>query len=383
MTDKIFVKKNEIQLKGLISWRDASYRSILAMCTGSGKSRCGVLAAQRVVEEMIDPYYTPKILIIVPTETLRDEGWKDEFVKWKQKDIYEKNVVRSCYVSANKINNEEFDLVIMDECHRITPANSEFFTQNKVKRILGLTATPPEDQDKKDLLRALGLKISFKYSLEEGVLDGVVAPFDINVVELRLDETNTYLVEPKKAPAYKTSEKARYRALTAIIEKMQWSGKDVPAFMYLNRMRFLYDLPSKTKAAKEILKKHFGAKERHLIFAGSIKQAEELCPYRYHSKTDDKDLQRLKQGKIHKLSCIKALNEGENIPNMDSAMVVQLSSKSLDLIQRIGRVVRVREGHRATIWILCVVDTQDEKWVKKALEGFDPSVIKYHHIKNL
>lgn len=379
MKNKIFEKKNEIQIKGLSSWKQSGYRSILAMCTGSGKSRCGVLATERIVQEN----KKAKVLIIVPTETLRDEGWMDEFQKWGCIEIYDKNVERCCYVSANKIKDEEFDLVIMDECHRITPSNSLFFSQNKVHKILGLTATPPEDDDKRELLKQLNLKISFNYPLSEGVKDGVVAPFDIHIVELRLDTQNNYEVKPKKAKAYKTSEKARYDALTAVIQKIQYSGKDVPVFMYLNRMRFLYDLPSKTKAAKHILSKHFGKKERYLIFAGSINQAEELCPYRYHSKTDDTDLKRLKAGKINRLSCVKALNEGENIPNLDSALVVQLSSKSLDLIQRIGRVVRIREGHRAKIWILSVIDTQDEKWVKKATESFDPSVITYHHFKNL
>jgi len=109
----IFFKKNEIQFKGLSSWKEFDYRSILAMCTGSGKSRCGVLAAKRIVEE--NP--KAKILIIVPTETLRDEGWYDEFKKWENLGIYNKNIIRSCYVSANKIKDKEFDLVIMDELY--------------------------------------------------------------------------------------------------------------------------------------------------------------------------------------------------------------------------------------------------------------------------
>lgn len=246
-----------------------------------------------------------------------------------------------------------------------------------------MTATPPEDEEKKELLKLLKLKISFNYPLAQGVKDGVVAPFEINVVELRLSEKQDFLVSPKTTKSYKTSETARYNSLTKIINAMQFSGKDVPVFMYLNRMRFLYDLPTKTTTAQYIIKKYFKPKERFLIFSGSIAQAEILCKYRYHSKTDDVDLKKLKAGKIDRLSCVKALNEGENIPNLDSALIVQLNAKSLDLIQRIGRIVRYRDGHIAKIWILSVVDTQDEKWVKKALEGFDPSVIKYHHIKNL
>ena len=376
----IFFKKDKIQNEALNSWRREEYNSILAMCTGSGKSRCGVLAAKKIAND------NPKarILIIVPTETLRDKGWAEEFEKWECKELYDINIERSCYVSINKIKKKKYDLVIMDECHRITVANHEFFKQNKVEKILGLTATPPEDDEKKDLLKSLRLKISYNYSLDQGVKDGVVAPFDIHVVEMRLSDKKDFKVTTKaNKNGYITSERSRYDALTNVINKIMYSGKNVPMYMFLNRMRFLYDLPSKTKLAKELIKSKFDKDERFLIFCGSIKQAEELCQYRYHSKTDSKDLDRLKSGKINKLSCIKALNEGENIPNMDSALIVQLSSKSLDLIQRVGRIVRIREGHRAKIWIICAVDTKDEDWVNKALEPFNKENITYHHIKNL
>ena len=376
---EIFKKKNEIQNKALNTWRDNNYNSILAMCTGSGKSRCGILASKFVVKDNKEA----NILLIVPTETLRDVNWKDEFEQWDSIDIYNNNVRRSCYVSINKIENEEFDLVIMDECHRITENSYEFFIKNKVHKIIGLTATPPEDDIKKDILyKNLNLKISFNYPLEQGVKDGVVAPFDIKVVELNLSTKKDYVVKTK-AKTYTTSEEARYKALTRVINQMMFSGKDVPVYMYLNRMRFLYDLPSKTDIAKKIIESKFEDKERYLIFSGSIHQANTLCKYRYHSKTDNADLIKLKEGKINSLSCVKALNEGENIPKLDSALIVQVTSKELDLIQRVGRVVRVREGHRATIWILSVLNTQDEKWVEKALENFNKDSIEYINIKNL
>jgi len=378
---KIFAKKNEIQVKALNSWKNSKYNSILAMCTGSGKSRCGVLAAKHVVKD--NP--KAKILLVVPTETLRDQNWLEEFEKWGAKGIYDKNLDRKCYVSISKIEKEKYDLVILDETHRITEKSSSFFDQNKVGKILGLTATPPEDDEKKDILyKKLKLKISFDYPLDTGVKDGVVAPFKIKVIELNLSKKRDFKVTTKtNKKGYITSEQARYDSLTRVIQKMQYSGKPVPKFLYLNRMRFLYDLPSKTELAKKIKSSQFKKSDRFLIFCGSISQANELCKYRYHSKTDDTDLNKLKTGKIKRLSCVKSLNEGENIPNLDSALIVQLSSKKLDLIQRLGRIIRVREGHTATVYILSVLNTQDEKWTAKALEDFDPSSIEYINVKNL
>jgi superfamily II DNA or RNA helicase len=268
-----------------------------------------------------------------------------------------------------KTEKDHYDLVILDECHRVTEANYEFFTKNKVDKILALTATPPKDDIKRDILHnLLKLKISFNYPLDQGVKDGVVAPFKIKIVEVNLSDKKDLVVKTK-AKTYTTSEKARYDALTRVINQMMFSGKDVPVYMYLNRMRFLYDLPSKTKLAQKIIKDKFRDDERFLIFSGSIAQAETLCKHSHHSKKkNNDDLIALKAGRINRMSCVKSLNEGENIPNMDSALIVQVTSKDLDLIQRVGRVVRVREGHEAVIWILSVVNTKDADWVAKAIE---------------
>lgn len=77
------------------------------------------------------------------------------------------------------------------------------------------------------------------------------------------------------------------------------------------------------------------------------------------------------------------MNEGHNIPNVDSAVIVQLNSQELNTVQRIGRCIRYRPGHEAIIYILSVVQTQDEKWVAKALDSFDKDNIEYINAKNL
>jgi superfamily II DNA or RNA helicase len=94
----IFQKKNKIQEDALNSWRDNKFKSLIAMCTGSGKTRVGVLAAKYVAN--LNP--NAKILVVVPTETLRDEGWKEEFKKWESEILYDTNVDTKCYVSIKQ-----------------------------------------------------------------------------------------------------------------------------------------------------------------------------------------------------------------------------------------------------------------------------------------
>jgi len=107
-------------------------------------------------------------------------------------------------------------------------------------------------------------------------------------------------------------------------------------------------------------------------------QAEKLCsPQVFHSKSSDKYYNSFLAEEIDYLGVVKAVNEGHNIPNMDMSLIVQLNSRELDVIQRIGRIVRWRFGHVATIYIIVATDTQDEVWLQKALQGFDSKHITY------
>ena len=62
----------------------------------------------------------------------------------EQEKIWENNVESLCYASGSKVKGNEYDLVIMDEAHKITELSYEFFKDNKIKKIIALTATEPE-----------------------------------------------------------------------------------------------------------------------------------------------------------------------------------------------------------------------------------------------
>lgn len=370
--------REKVQAEALQAVIDNDGSGILCLATGSGKSLIGINYCKYLYKDLGKKF---KCLLVVPTEKLRDTNWQDEFSKWKGLTIYNNCLDRTCYASLNKIKNKEYDLVLFDEIHRSTPNNFKFFENNVVNNILGLTATYPKDEIKKDLFDKIGLKVVFSYSLDNAVKAGVVAPYKIKVIELTLDDKEKYIKAGSKEKPFLTTEFGQYNYLNTIMQKILYSGKDAPAWLFLKRMHFIYNLKSKTKVAKSIIEQ-IPKDERTLIFCGSIEQATELCPHRFHSKTDDKDLTSFCKEKINQLACVNALNEGMNIPNLDNAVIVQLNSNELSTIQRIGRCIRHRPGHEATIYILSVIQTQDEKWVKKALENFDSNNIEYLSYKN-
>ena len=371
--------KSKIQEECLDKARKVNYSMVVA-ATGVGKSKIAVDYAKEIVKE--NPL--AKILIIVPTEKLRDENWKEEFKKWEADGIWANNIDRSCYVSANKYIENNYDLVILDEIHNITPNNALFFSQNVVHKAIGLTATLPSDLEKTEILfNELDFQVVKTISLEQAVELGLVSPYNIKVIEVDLNNKDKDIKAGNKAKPFFQTEYAAYKYLDSTINRMMFSRSPALKFKLLQRMRFIYNLESKTKAAEYLLENVIPEQERTIIFSGGIKQAERLNEHYFHSKTNDADLNSFKEGEINRLSCVNSLNEGHNIANLDNALVVQLNSKELNLVQRIGRVIRYREGHEATIYILMASNTQDEKWVNKALANFDKSKIEFIRYKNL
>jgi superfamily II DNA or RNA helicase len=370
--------KIKIQEKAEKLFYKNNLHGLLAMCTGSGKSKIFINIHKKL---------QGKWLLVVPTEKLRDNNWLEEFKKWD----YEKGyftIDRVCYASLNKIKDLTYDGVCLDEAHNITENNIGFFKNNVVKAILGLTATIPKDENKRELLSSL-IPTIFSYSLDEGVRDGVVSQYKINVINCRLDGLNKNVLSGSKNKPFYTTELMHYNYLTKKINDATLMFGRAPMYMYLNRMHFIYNLKSKTELAKKLSLKLNG---RYLIFASSKQQAFDLCSHRFYTKPDklkqkklfecyneDKDLIDFINGKINKLSCVESLNEGINIPNIDSIIVTQINSNDKNLIQRIGRAVRFRPEHIANIYILCCENTVDQEWLNKSLVSFNEANIKYNN----
>ena len=354
---------------------------MVAMATGSGKSRVAV----EVAKYYFNPKHDYHAALLVPTEKLRDENWKEEFEKWEARNIW-KHTERLCYASASKIGGNEYPIAILDEGHNITELASEFFLDNNVERVVLLTATPPNDPVKVEILRRLGIKLVYELTLDQAVRLGFVAPYKITVITVPLDNVTKNIPGGNKANPFMTTEAACYaywnKRVQACFGDQTPQGKAKMKFAILGRMQFIYKIPSKTQVIKFLLDKVISKEDRTLIFCGNIEQAEQVCPTFYHSKSSSVAYDAFKNEEINRLSCVKAVNEGHNFPGVDSGIIGQLNSKEKDLVQRIGRLIRFRPGHEAHLYIVVSESTQDEKWLENAIENLDQSKIEYVRFPN-
>lgn len=400
--------KDKVQAEANIAIHDND-RSMIIGATGVGKTKIGI---DRIDRELFRCWKTDSqiksvnILLVVPTEKLRDIGWKEEFEKWHMINAWQ-FITPICYASLSSMINGNWDLVILDEVHNITPNNSIFFApenNNIIKKVVALTATEPRDREKQQILKSIGLEVVYKIEMDIAVKLGLVSPYDIVAIGLDIDDTDKYVVGGTKEKRFYTTEKRAY-----IYRQRQYLAAPTQRNI-LARMRVIYDSKFKTEALKNILLHLVPEEERTLIFCATQAQANEVCPFRYYSKPTkpkklrgtvtteqlekgiddllayDKKLQEYQgdislnafiNGAINRLASCNALNEGQNLPAVDLGLIGQMYGSDLRLIQRIGRHIRYRPGHRGKIVVLYIKDTVDEELTRSVLRKIDQNNITW------
>lgn len=330
----------------------------------------------RLALEIIKKEKPKNILWITPNTKLRDIDIPKEFIIWKAKRFLSKTKI-ICYASLAK-EKGSYELIILDEFQDLTLANALPLIRKDLKfeRIIGLSGTYPKHNIKSVLYRALNLKIIHKMDIDEAVDKKLISDYKIILLECMLDAKTKNLKAGSKDKPFYTTEQAQYKFMTDKITAAFEAGLTPAKYLYLNRMRFIYNLPSKNAEAKKLLNELPG---RTLIFTGGIELANQICEYTYHSKTDTKDLQKFLSGEINKLACVNAGGVGFTYKNVQNFIIVQMNSnKKGDVTQKIARSLLLQKNYEAKIFILYVANTVDEEWKNKALEEFDPTkIVKY------
>lgn len=334
----------------------------------------------KITIDIIKKEKPKKILWVTPNTKLRDVDIPAEFIKWKALTYFKKTDI-ICYASlADHVG--KYDMIILDEYQDLTENNASPILSGKIKykTIIGLSGTHPKHKEKLELYSKLGLKILTSMTVDEAVENKLIAPYEIEVIECRLDATDKYIKGGSKDKPFMQTEESRYAYLTRMINAKLFSGFPVPQFMYLNRMRFIYTLKSKNDFAKKFISK---LKGRTLVFTGGIELAEKITKNTYHSKRDDTALKQFLEGKINLLACVNAGGVGFTYENVDNFVIIQVNSdKKGDATQKITRSLVLQEGYTAKIYIICVANTVDEDWVKKVLESFNKEKVKHVSYKN-
>ena len=356
------MNRNKVQAEALEATKDKS-RCGLGLATGVGKT----LVALNHLEEHYSPLL--EILVVAPKLSIFD-SWRAEAKKFDKENLLTKATFTT-YLSLNKKNPKNFDIVYLDECHSLLDSHREFLNAYNGK-ILGLTGTPPKyHKSEKGILVDQFCPIVYEFVTDSAVNSNILNDYQIIVHELELSTKNDYLVEMKNK-SFKTSEQKNYNYWCSRID----SGAGSMHMLRIMRMKAMKEYPSKEQYARLLFT---SIKDKCIMFANTQDQADRLCKHSYHSNNPDSEtnLQEFKVGNITKLSSVMQLNEGVNIPELRQGIIMHAYGNERKSAQRIGRLLRLNPDEKAIVHILCYKHTIDEKWITTALEGLDAFKIKW------
>jgi superfamily II DNA or RNA helicase len=343
----------EWQREALDSWTSAGQRGCLEVATGGGKTFFALAARQAFLARKPDG----RVLVVVPTTALLDQwvvtflddaGIPMEDIKiLRGKDLVPDAPINLVVLNTARRFNQTLQgseslMFVVDECHRAGSPRNSLALVKGCAAYLGLSATPEREYDQGfDLLvtPVLG-PILFRYSLEEAIRDGVLAPLRIRNVRIPL----------------LPSEQEEYDELTRRIGRSVALGNEEATEALLRkRARVSNGAAYRLPTAVALLDQYRG--RRALMFVESIEAAESLtgllderghsCAV-YHSQmgtgTRISNLRGFRRGVFDVLVACRALDEGFNVPEAEMAIVVAGTASRRQRTQRVGRVLRAIAG---------------------------------------
>jgi len=374
----------DYQEQALAAWTLARRRGVVALPTGSGKTR----VAHAALAEVSRP-----ALVLVPTRALlaqwvqglRDAGVDDVGVVGDGEHRLRPLTVCTFESAYRRMDTfgHRFALVVVDEAHHFgTGARSEALEMAVAPLRLGLTATPPTRAEDQERLRRLIGPVVCTWTVQE--LTGTsLAPFDHLrlFVELTARERTLYatLHEPY-AEAVRALFRARPGATWADIARTLATDPRGAALLagQQEAVRLVGQAQGKLELVEQLLQRH--RDDRTLLFTAGNEEAYLLsrrllipaitCDIGRAERADLLD--RLRRGLLRSLVSAQVLNEGIDVPEARVAVLCGGRQGEREQVQRAGRVLRPAPGKRALIYELVVRDTFEERQSERRRHALDP-----------
>jgi RNA polymerase primary sigma factor len=380
------------QVAALAAW-SATGRGVVEAVTGSGKTRLALAAVRLVVER------GGVVLVLVPTLGLLDQ-WVRELAAvvprgrigrlggGQADDLDDRAVLVATPQSAAALPisppHGTTGLLVADEAHRFgAPTWAEALKDEFALR-LALTATfEREDDGLVDVLAPYFGEVVHRYSYVDAARDGTIAPFDLTLVGVPLTATERERHDELDARVRRLTgglvtggglprdPRALIAALSAIVAEAQRSGRDGPqvraAREYLAVVRERRAVAAGAARKTEVVAALAPAlvSRRTLVFTDTVEQAEAVVATLrrggapasvLHGGLEERQrrsrLARFGRGELVALAAPRVLDEGVDLPDADVALALSAFRTRRHLVQRLGRVLRLKPDGRAAHLVL-------------------------------
>lgn len=379
INDHRSIKLRRDQTDAVDAVNDGGGKGLVVMPTGTGKT---VVALELMIRNRCST------LIVVPVRDLMYQ-WHAKILEATGIDagLIGDGVHRVSPISVTTYDSaaihmprigDRFQMIIFDEVHHLAGAWRSDAARMSIANIrLGLTATLPNDPERVALLHHLIGPIVYQQSISEASGKSL-ADYSVHRVAVRLTD----------------EEQARYRELSLKIQKFVSDQKDIdPEFKWDDT----YGLSAATRQdpdrardatsamrafrLKRQIEEHADAKMRMLedlfrlhsdesviVFTGSNVMARKIstrflvpCLLSHCGKKERRQwLGGFADGTYRVLVANRVLDEGVDLPEVKTAIVLGGLSSQRQAIQRLGRVLRKGSGNRrAKLYEVVVDDTRE------------------------
>jgi superfamily II DNA or RNA helicase len=241
---------------------------------------------------------------------------------------------------------------------------------------LGLSATPERSDGREALLPTLVGPIVYEKGIRD--LSGeYLSEYTIERREVHMVEEERAEYESSKGEYqdFLESKNVRLGTLNAwrrFIQLSATSSEGRRAMKaYQRHRKIALGATAKMRVLDDILQRH--PRDRVLIFTNDnesvydISRAFLIPAITHQTKTKERReiLKAFNRGDYLALVASKVLNEGVNIPEANVAVVLSGSGTIREHVQRLGRILRRREGKRATLYEVISKDTMEERVSKR------------------
>jgi superfamily II DNA or RNA helicase len=386
--------RDERQEESLKKWMKNKGIGTLECCTGYGKSRVTI----NIIKRLLSKYPQMKILIVVPTEVL-----KNQWIEHIDNNQLQLNVDIQIINTVAK-NGNHCDLLVIDEIH--TSASRcliALFKTVKYKLILGLTATFERLDERHKLLEQY-CPIVDTVTLQEAQLNGWVSQYNEYLVLIDVDDINIYkqynkeftehieffqfdfnkamsMVGPKglhnrlmyRDELCNGDESRKKDVLKSITYHATGFMRAIQA-----RKKFVYEHPEKLRLAEEIIKHRMDKKI--VTFCANTKVAEsfsigKVYTGKYSKKKNRTTLEEFSTKQSGVLHTCKLMEAGADIAGLSVGIMLGVNSSEIKSQQCRGRVVRKEGSKIAEFFTLVINDTIESKWWENSHKK-DTNIIK-------
>ncbi len=385
---EVKITLRDYQQEAVDAWLNNGCRGLFQMATGTGKTITALAALEKYVELTDEPLLA---VISVPQKHLARQ-WDDEM------DLFGLSSPKYIYGSANpdwkadlsrltssiKLGSESFvcivtthttlsskkfreklsslnnkTILVADEVHGLGSEHRRKGLLNEYNARIGLSATPERyyDEEGSEYLLQFFEKVVFKFTLEDAIPEHLT-PYNYYPVIVEMDE----------------DELEEYREMTRRVAAAYGdddTSEEVEQLLQSQRAAIVKQAVRKYDALHEILdtldkKQHLLVYTNHnqIDRVGKILTEHGLIHHRFTYKEDDDMrehlLDRFGDGEWDALVAMKCLDEGVDVPETRTAILMSNSGNPMQFVQRRGRVLRRAEGKdHSTIYDLVVVPTMN------------------------